>query len=148
MHNKTKKETREEDLKAAWRRRDAATRASGGAIAANRVAAAAARLEAARRGDLNSLRTLVIDGWIVVDDRGGSTRRTLLLWQRAALGGVRFLVESAGMDPESGAERTTVVRRSVRYTGRRGTATVTSSNTSVARRRRRFQTADGSTAFA
>ena len=65
VHNKTKKETREEDLKAGM---EAARRGDEGVmealIAANRVKSLPLPgLEAARRGDLNSLRTLVIDGW-------------------------------------------------------------------------------------
>ena len=155
VHNKTKKETREEDLKAGM---EAARRGDEGVmealIAANRVKPLPLPgLEAARRGDLNSLRTLVIDGWdpssTTAVDRHGSNA---LLW--AAGGGhlacVRFLVESAGMDPEKAVQsgrRSYAGRSALHWAARNGHGDVVEYLLSrgVAAR---FKTLDGSTAFA
>ena len=155
VHNKTKKETREEDLKAGM---EAARRGDEGVmealIAANRVKPLPLPgLEAARRGDLNSLRTLVIDGWdpssTTAVDRHGSNA---LLW--AAGGGhlacVRFLVESAGMDPEKAVQsgrRSYAGRSALHWAARNGHGDVVEYLLSrgVAAD---SKTADGSTAFA
>ena len=121
VHNKTKKETREEDLKAGM---EAARRGDEGVmealIAANRVKPLPLPgLEAARRGDLNSLRTLVIDGWdpssTTAVDRHEATRSC---GRRARALGVRQISRRKRRygPRKGGAERTTVVRRSVRVT--------------------------------
>jgi ankyrin repeat protein len=156
VDNKTKKASREEDLReamAAARRGDATV--MDALITAKRVKALPLPgLEAARRGDLDLLRTLVSrDGWDPrtkdAVDRHGSNA---LLWAAGAghVDCVAFLVERCGMNPQTAVQsgrRSYAGRSALHWAARNGHADVVEylltrgvdPNST---------TADGSTAFA
>ncbi|CAL52747.1 Ankyrin repeat [Ostreococcus tauri] len=155
VDNKSKKKTREDDLSAgvsAARSGDHSV--LDALIAARRVKALPSPgLESARRGDLESLRVLVRDGWDPTStsavDRHGSNA---LLW--AAGGGhvecVKFLIESCGMDPEKAVQngrRSYAGRSALHWAARNGHIDVVkyllSRGVDVD-----SKTSDGSTAFA